>query len=114
MYRIVGWLMNMKTMTEHLIITLRVGDRFYRLKIKRKDEKKYRDAVDVIEKKTNQYRDFFSGSETHELTEIDYMAMTTIQALSEHEELDAKNKLFESKLNALTLELEAYLKQVSK
>lgn len=101
-------------MDDNLIITLRVADRFYRLKIKRKDEKKFRDAADVIEKKTNQYRDFFSGSEAHELTERDYMAMTAIQALSEHEELDAKNKLFETKVNKLTQELEAYLKQVSK
>ncbi|MEN9918036.1 MAG: hypothetical protein RL662_472, partial [Bacteroidota bacterium] len=45
-------------MDDHFIITLRVLDRVYRLRIKRKDEQKYRDAVVAIEKKTTQYRNY--------------------------------------------------------
>lgn len=101
-------------MDDQFIITLRVADRFYRLKVKREDEKKYRDAVDAIEKKTNQYRDYYSGSENYELKDKDYMAMTAIQALSEYVELDAKNELFETKIKALTQDIEDYLKASNK
>lgn len=97
-------------MDEHLIITLRVGDRFYRLKIKRKDERKYRDAAVAIEKKTNQYRELFQGSESQELGDKDYLAMTAIQAVSEFEELDVENKDFEEGIIKLTQEIEQYLK----
>lgn len=98
-------------MSEHFIITLRVLDRVYRLKVKRKDEKKFRDAVVAIEKKTTQYRNYFAGSDSRNLLERDYLAMTTIQALSETEDLEAKNSFFEDKVKSLTNELDAYLKK---
>lgn len=97
-------------MEGHLIITLRVADRFYRLKINRKDERKYRDAAVAIEKKTNQYRELFSGSESQELGDKDYLAMTAIQAVSEYEELDVENKDFEDEILKLTHYIEQYLK----
>lgn len=98
-------------MKEHFVITLRILDRVYRLKIHRKDEKKFRDAAVAIEKKTNQYRSHFAGAESKSLLERDYLAMTTIQALSETEALEAKNKLFEDKIQSLIDELDVYLKQ---
>lgn len=97
-------------MENHFIITLRVADRFYRLKINRNDERKYRDAAVAIEKKTNQYRELFEGSDSHDLGDKDYLAMTAIQAVSEYEELDVENKDFEEDLEMLTKEIEQYLK----
>jgi len=97
-------------MSEHFIITLRVLDRVYRLKIRRKDEQLYRDAVAKIERKTTQYRNYFSGADSKKLLEQDYLAMTSIQALSEAVEVDNENKLFENKVKSLISELDSYLK----
>lgn len=97
-------------MEEHLIITLRVADRFYRLKIKRKDERKYRDAAVAIEKKTNQYRELFQGSESQKLGDKDYLTMTAIQAVSEFEELEVENDDFEKGIKKLTDDIEQYLR----
>ncbi len=98
-------------MNDHFVITLRVFDRIYRLKINRKDEKKYRDAAETIEKKTNQYRSYFSGPDSNKLLERDYLAMTTIQALSETEELKAQNAFFEKKTQSLINKIDNYLKK---
>lgn len=98
-------------MEKHFIITLRVLDRVYRLKINRKDEQKYRDAAVAIEKKTTQYRNYFAGTDSKKLLEKDYLVMTTIQALSESVELQASNGLFESKIKSLIGELDTYLKK---
>lgn len=98
-------------MKEHFIITLRVFDKYYRLKINRKDEKKYRDAAVAIEKKTNQYRNYFAGSGSENLQGSDYLTMTAIQALSETEGLEAENKMFEDKVKSLIDELDEYLKK---
>lgn len=97
-------------MSEHFIITLRVLDRVYRLKVRRKDEKVYRDAVAKIERKTTQYRNYFRGADSKKLLEQDYLAMTSIQALSEAVEVDNENKLFENKVKSLISELDSYLK----
>lgn len=98
-------------MKNYFIITLRVLDRVYRLKINRKDEQKYRDAAVAIEKKTTQYRNYFAGTDSKKLLERDYLTMTTIQALSESVELEASNKMFETKVKSLIGELDAYLKK---
>ncbi|MDH6354323.1 hypothetical protein M2132_000651 [Dysgonomonas sp. PH5-45] len=96
---------------EYFIIKLRVADRIYRLRIKRSEEKKYRDAADAIEKKTNQYRTHFSGIKGERLEEKDCMAMTTIQALAENSALEDRSLLFESRIQLLTEELDAFLKK---
>ena len=98
-------------MSEHFIITLRVLNRVYRLKIKRKDEQIYRNAVADIEKKTTQYRNYFRGAESNKLLEQDYLAMTSIQALSETVELEAESTLFEDRIGSLISELDSYLKK---
>lgn len=97
-------------MKDHFTITLKILDRVYRLKINRKDELKYRDAAVSIEKKTAQYRKHFNGTEKNNLSELDYLTMTTIQALSENEEIEISNKLFENKIKLLIEELDSYLK----
>ena len=97
-------------MEERFIITLRVADRFYQLKVNRKDEQKYRYAAVAIDKKTNQYRELFEGSDSHDLRDKDYLAMTAIQAVSEYEGLEIENKDFEDGIKKLTLEIEQYLK----
>lgn len=97
-------------MSDHFVITLRVFDRVYRLRINRKDEKKYRDAAETIEKKTNQYRGYFAGPDSNKLLERDYLAMTTIQALSETEELSSQNKYFEEKTKFLINKIDTFLK----
>jgi len=97
-------------MSEHFIITLRIMDRVYRLKVRRKDEKIYRDAAVAIEKKTTQYRNYFAGADSKKLLERDYLAMTAIQALSETVELETDNKLFTDKVKSLIDELDLYLK----
>lgn len=98
-------------MGERFIISLRILDRIYRLKINRDDEQKFRDAAVAIDKKTNQYRIHFAGTDSKSLSEQDYLAMTAIQALSGTEALEAKNRLFENKVRDLTNELEEYLRQ---
>lgn len=98
-------------MSDRFVITLRVFDRVYRLKINRKDEKKYRDAAETIEKKTNQYKGYFSGSDSNKLLERDYLAMTAIQALSETEELTAENIFFEEKAQYLIEKIDGFLKK---
>jgi len=99
------------TINERFIITLRVLGRSYRLKINRRDEKIFRDAVSELERKISQYRNYFSGTEQDKLEELDYVVMTSIQALSEHFDLDTKNKMFENKIKALTEEIDQYLKR---
>lgn len=97
-------------MKDKFIITLRVFDRVYRLKINRNDEKKYRDAAVAIEKKTTQYRNYFASSNSNKLLEQDYLAMTTIQALSETEALAEDNKQFEVKIQSFIDAIDEYLK----
>lgn len=99
------------TMNDHFIITLRISDRIYRLKVKRKDEQKYRDAIVAIEKKTAQYRNYFATTESKDLSEKDYLTMTTIQALSESVELEIGNKMFETKISSLIEDLDSYLRK---
>lgn len=96
---------------EHLIITLRVAGKAYRLKVKRENEKIFRDAAGVIDRKINQYRNYFSGTDQEQMEDMDYVLMTSIQALSEHVELETRNNRFEDKIKALTAELDEYLKK---
>lgn len=97
--------------SEHLIITLQVFGKSYRLNIKRREEKIYRDAAVAIIKKTNQYRNSFLGQDVEQLTNTDYMVMTTIQALSENADLETRNKIYEDKIKALSSELDVFLKK---
>ncbi len=96
---------------EHLIIKLRINGKEYPLKVKLKDEKFYRDAADIIEKKISDYRNCYSGADIRVLDEADYAIMTSIQAVSKFNSMEEENKTFEDKIIALTQELDEYLKQ---
>ncbi|GAB6011929.1 cell division protein ZapA [Viscerimonas tarda] len=95
---------------EHIEFTVQLAGRPYTLKVKRDEEGHIRNAVKVIDRKINQYRNHFSGAEQKELEELDYVNMTSIQAMSENVVLELKNKMFEDKIKALTHELDEYLK----
>ncbi|NDW18035.1 cell division protein ZapA [Dysgonomonas sp. 216] len=97
--------------SEHFVISLQIAGKTYRLRIKRRDEKAFRDAAKEIERKIRQYKNYFSGPDQKDLEELDYVVMTAIQALSEHFDLDSRNKMFENKIKALTTELDEYLKR---
>lgn len=96
---------------EHIIFTVQLAGRPYTLKVRKEDEGHLRNSVKLIERKINQYRNYFSGAEKGELEELDYVNMTSIQAVSENVILESKNKMFEDKIKALISELDEYLKR---
>ncbi len=97
-------------MDEHLIINLRVADMRYPLRIKRRDEEIYRRAADEIDYKLVQYKNYFTGVSTQPLRDVDYMAMTSIQAVAEKVEHQLRAETFEHRIQSLTNELDEYLK----
>ncbi|MDR2954817.1 MAG: cell division protein ZapA [Prevotella sp.] len=97
-------------MDEHLIINLRVADKRYPLRIKRKDEEVYRKAAIEIDYKLGQYKSYFTDDSPQALQDIDYMAMTAIQAVADKVECQLRTDAFEAKIEGLTRELESYLR----
>lgn len=97
-------------MDEHLIINLRVADMRYPLRVKRQEEEMYRRAADEIDYKLGQYRNYFTGDSSHSLRNMDYMAMTAIQAVAEKVGHQLRAESFETKVKSLTKELDDYLK----
>lgn len=97
-------------MDEHLIINLRVADMKYPLKVRRSEEEMFRKAAEEIDYKLVQYRNYFTGDSAHSLQKTDYMAMTAIQAVTEKVEWEMKATLFETRIKALTQELDQYLR----
>lgn len=97
-------------MDEHLIINLRVADMRYPLRVKREEEEAYRRAADEIDYKLVQYKNYFTGTSNRSLRDIDYMAMTLIQAVAEKVEHQMRAEAFEIKVKSLTEELDVYLK----
>lgn len=98
-------------MDEHLIISLRVADMRYPLKVKRKDEEIFRKAAAEIDRKISQYRRNFTNSSNQSLRQIDYMAMTAIQSVSEKVEQETRADLFEQKISELISEMDTYLRK---
>lgn len=97
-------------MDDHLLINLRVADMQYALRVKRTDEVVFRKAAKDIDYKLSQYRSYFTDNSQQSLRDIDYMAMTAIQAVAGTVEHELRAELFEEKLRELTLELDRYLK----
>lgn len=97
-------------MDDHLIINLRVADTRYPLKVKRTEEEMFRKAADEIDYKLGQYKNYFTGDSSQSMNNADYMAMTAIQAVAEKVEQEMRAKLFEAKIEELTLELDKYLR----
>lgn len=97
-------------MDDHLIINLRVADMLYTLRIKRSEEEVYRRAAKEIDYKLSQYKNYFTGNSTHSLSDVNYMAMTAIQAVAGTVEHELRAEIFENRIKELTLELDNYLK----
>lgn len=97
-------------MDDHFIINLRVADMRYPLRVKREDEEVYRRAADEIDYKLVQYKNYFTGDSSHSLRNVDYMAMTAIQAVSEKVGHQLRAEEFEARIKDLTEELDLYLK----
>lgn len=98
-------------MDEHLIISLRVADMRYPLKVKRKDEEIYRKAATEIDRKISQYKRSFTNNSNQSLRQLDYVVMTAIQSVAEKAEQEVRADLFEQKILELTSELDDYLKK---
>ena len=98
-------------MDEHFIINLRIAETKYPIRIKRKDEEMFRKAAVEIDYKLSQYKNHFESDESHVLQNIDYMAMTAIQAVSELTGQEMRAGFFESEIEKLIGELDEYLKK---
>jgi cell division protein ZapA len=98
-------------MDEHFIINLRIADTKYPLRIKRKDEEVFRRAAAEIDYKLSQYKSYFASDDSHTLQHSDYMAMTTIQAVTEKKEQEMRASFFELEVKKLIDELDGYLKK---
>lgn len=97
-------------MDDSLIINLRVAGMTYPLRVKRNEEEMFRKAANEIDYKLVQYKNYFAESSADALQNADYMAMTAIQAVAEKVEWQLKTNLFETRITALTKELDSYLK----
>lgn len=98
-------------MDEHFIINLRIADTRYPLRIKRKDEEVFRKAAAEIDYKLSQYKNYFASDDSHTLHDSDYMAMTTIQAVTEYKEQEMRADHFESEIKRLISDLDDYLRK---
>ena len=94
-------------MEEKLSIRINVADRYYPLKIERRDEEKIRKATKMINDKVLQYKQRYQDKDAQ-----DFLAMAALQfvtKLIEHEERNDVLPL-EQKLEDLNEELSEYLK----
>lgn len=98
-------------MDDRLIINLRIADMRYPLRIRREEEEIYRKAAYEIDYKLGQYKNYFTGESPHSLQDVNYMAMTALQAVAEKVEHQLRADSFEDKIKELTHELDQYLKE---
>jgi hypothetical protein len=95
-------------MDEKLSIRVNIIDRFYPLKIDRKDEEKIRKAGKIINDKVLQYKQKYSDKDVQ-----DFLAMAALQyvtRLIEMEDNENMSPLLEG-IKELNEELEVYLKE---
>jgi cell division protein ZapA (FtsZ GTPase activity inhibitor) len=95
-------------MDEKLSIKVNIIDRFYPLKIDRKDEEKIRKAGKIINEKVLQYKQKYSDKDVQ-----DFLAMAALQyvtRLIELEDNENLSPLLEG-IKELNEELEIYLKE---
>lgn len=95
-------------MEEKLSIRINVADRYYPLKIERKDEEKIRKATRLINEKVLQYKQRYQDKDAQ-----DFLAMAALQFVTRLIEMEGKNDMLplEQKLQDLNEELEEYLKR---
>jgi len=95
-------------MEEKLSIRINVADRYYPLKIERKDEEKIRKATKLINEKVLQYKQRYQDKDAQ-----DFLAMAALQFVTRLIEFEDKNDPLplEQKLQDLNDELDEYLKR---
>jgi cell division protein ZapA (FtsZ GTPase activity inhibitor) len=95
-------------MDDKLSIKINVADRYYPLKIERKDEEKIRKAARLINEKVLQYKQRFLDKDVQ-----DFLAMAALQFVTRVIEMEDKFDIspLEQQLQDLNEELEEYLKR---
>jgi cell division protein ZapA (FtsZ GTPase activity inhibitor) len=94
-------------MDDKLSIKVNVADRYYPLKIERRDEEKIRKAARLINEKVIQYKQRYLDKDAQ-----DFLAMAALQFVTRIIEMEEKLDIspLEQKLQDLNEELEEYLK----
>jgi cell division protein ZapA len=95
-------------MDDKLSIRVNLADRYYPLKIDRKDEEKIREAGKIINEKVLQYKQRYSDKDVQ-----DFLAMAALQYVTKLIELENNketSRLVET-IKELNEELEVYLKE---
>ena len=94
-------------MEDKLSIKVNVADRYYPLKIDRKDEEKIRNAAKMINEKVLQYRQKYADKDIQ-----DFLAMAALQFVTKVIEYDQKYDFspLEENVKELNEELEEFLK----
>jgi cell division protein ZapA (FtsZ GTPase activity inhibitor) len=94
-------------MDDKLSIKVNVADRYYPLKIERKDEEKIRKAARLINEKVLQYKQRYLDKDVQ-----DFLAMAALQFVTRVIEMEDKfdTSPLEQQLQDLNEELETYLK----
>ena len=94
-------------MDDKLSIKVNVADRYYPLKIERRDEEKIRKAARLINEKVIQYKQRYLDKDAQ-----DFLAMAALQFVTRIIEMEEKFDVspLEQKLQDLNEELEEYLK----
>jgi cell division protein ZapA (FtsZ GTPase activity inhibitor) len=95
-------------MDDKLSIKVNVADRYYPLKIERKDEEKIRKAARLINEKVLQYKQRYLDKDVQ-----DFLAMAALQFVTRVIEMENKfdTSPLEQQLQDLNEEIEAYLKR---
>jgi len=94
-------------MDDKLSIKVNVADRYYPLKIERRDEEKIRKAARLINEKVLQYKQRYVDKDAQ-----DFMAMAALQFVTRIMEMEEKldDSTLGKQLQDLNEELEEYLK----
>jgi len=94
-------------MDDKLSIKVNVADRYYPLKIERKDEEKIRKAARLINEKVLQYKQRYLDKDVQ-----DFLAMAALQFVTRVIEMEEKIDVapLQQQLQDLNEELETYLK----
>ena len=96
-------------MTEDMLsIKVQIAERFYPLKIKRRDEEKIRQAARMINDKVLQYKQRYTDKDTQ-----DFMAMATLQFVIKLIDCEQQQNVvsLEEELGSLSSELDELLKE---
>lgn len=94
-------------MDDKLSIKVNVADRYYPLKIERKDEEKIRKAARLINEKVLQYKQRYTDKDVQ-----DFLAMAALQFVTRVIEMEDKFDVLplQQQLQDLNEELDSYLK----